>query len=246
MISKLISAHKNAYVEHPNWTSLWASEVMPINFSRCSAIWPSLSVGQYSIQVSSPKWYLNLRWLRRARTFFIRSIHAHNSSENNISIQNANASLSNVSKLKYQSPHKSNRHHPPNVILSANLWKGFGLAHDQVRLAFFKFQKVSTVRMSQERPHIPFRIWISAWKQTHTHKPYEDKASAMETVWPAMIRSHEIIFHVQFFTGTVNQKETGKPYLPSALAQPSCYRCLRAVRSSFPTTWFYKLQDKHL
>lgn len=81
-------------------------------------------------------------------------------------------------------------HHLPNVILSANLWKGFGLTHDQVRLALFKFQKVSTVRMSQERPNFLFRIWISAWKQTHT-QTFEDKASAMETVWPAMIRSHE-------------------------------------------------------
>lgn len=74
-----------------------------------------------------------------------------------------------------QFPHKPNRNHP-NAILSTNLWKGLGLAHDQVRLAFLKFQKVSTVRMSQEWPHIPFYICISAWKQTH-----------METVWPAMI-----------------------------------------------------------
>lgn len=66
-------------------------------------------------------------------------------------------------------------HHLPNVILSANLWKGFGLTHDQVRLALFKFQIVSTVRMSQERPNFLFRIWISAWKQTHTHKPLKIK-----------------------------------------------------------------------
>lgn len=83
------------------------------------------------------------------------------------SIQQIQAMIRFLLKMKIRHCQTSYNKLPPNVILSANLWKGFGLAHDQVRLAFFKFQKVSTVRMSQEWPHFPIHIFISAWKQTH-------------------------------------------------------------------------------
>ncbi len=167
---------------------------MPIYFARCFGVWLSLPVGQYSIQVSSPKWYLNLWWLKKSENvalttrpanFFINQTQCH---------------------TFYQS------------------LEGFWFGPWSGMSCLFKFQNISTERMSQKWSHVSFYIWIRAWKQTQTQS-VEDKASARE-------RSQSRVI------------ENGNPYLPSALAQLSCYRCPHAMRSPFPTHWFYKLQDK--